>query len=131
MSPLEFIVRESRAEPIAIVSATVLFVPIFITLPAFPVPRLIVLALFPFPIFKLPVVPESIVRSDVGAEFKVRAPAPVITAPEAPIFIAFAAPPIFNVVAFALNRLAVLVVVFKSPPLILTSPAVLIFEVPF
>ena len=55
--------KVSKAEPMAIVSAVVLFVPIFMPLPDVPVPILIV-----------PVVPESKVSAFVVADLMVRAP---------------------------------------------------------
>jgi len=57
------IVVVSRALPMLMASATVLFVPILIIVPAFPVPTLIVLALLLVPMPTVPVVPESRVMS--------------------------------------------------------------------
>ena len=53
----------SRAEPMAMVSAVVLSVPMLMVLPAVPVPILMVLALLPVPRLTFPVVPESRVRA--------------------------------------------------------------------
>lgn len=67
----------SNADPILIVSATVLLVPILRVFPAVPVPRLIVLALLPVPKLTVPVVPESRVIAEVVVEEIVPAPANV------------------------------------------------------
>ena len=88
----------SSAEPMAIVSAVVLLVPMLMVLPAVPVPRLMVLALLPVPRLRTPVVPESMVRAAVAPDLIVKAPAPVTVAPEAPRLMAVAAPPILSVV---------------------------------
>ena len=67
-NPVEEIERASRAEPIVTVSTVVLSVPMLIEFPAEPVPTLIVLELFPLPIFTVPVVPESRVTEPVEPE---------------------------------------------------------------
>ena len=66
---LELMYAESRADPILIVSAIVLSVAIFTVLPALPVPRFIVFALFPVPKLSAPVVPESMVK-ELAAAYK-------------------------------------------------------------
>jgi hypothetical protein len=60
----------SNADPMVMVSAVVLFVPMFIILPWVPVPIFIVFALLPVPRLTVPVVPESSVRLPVPFESK-------------------------------------------------------------
>lgn len=98
--------------------------------PAVLLPKTIALALALLPIFRFPVVPESIVNAVPFPDFIDSAPPPVTVAPAAPSPIVVAAPPIFSVVAFALNTVAEALVVVRSPPLTPMSPAVLILNAP-
>ena len=66
-------VVESSAEPMLIVSATVLFVPMLMISPALPVPMLRVLAKLPKPRLTVPVVPESRLSAPVVPEVIARA----------------------------------------------------------
>src|SRR3989344_7033838 len=71
----------SRADPIEMVSALVLLVPILIVFPAVPVPRLIVLASLLVPRFTIPVVPESSVIALEVVEAMVKPARAVIFVP--------------------------------------------------
>jgi hypothetical protein len=71
------ILTVSKVEPMAIVSAAVLSVPMLIEFPEVPVPILMVFALLPVPKLTLPVVPESSVNAEEVVDLIVPAPAKV------------------------------------------------------
>ena len=115
--PVDASESASSAEPIAIVSADVLLVPMSMMSPAVPVPRLIVIALLPVPRLTMPVVPASSETVFVVFETNVSAPVPVIlpfvvpvpplaTATVVPFHVPVVTTPVFAVMTRPLNPVA-------------------------